>query len=178
MVWGAISYWGKSDIYIFDAKVRKHQKMKKNGKGMTLGQLVRETETAEVYKRVLSGHYVPFMHKLFHDYHTSGHMLTPHHYQLQHDNARPHDSLQKSGVMERLGVWFLPGWPPSSPDFNPIERVWAWMRREIQKQFPKNEKELVEAIKKAWVALPETICRDVVDGIYLAMAECIRNNGD
>ena len=64
MVWVAIAYFGYV-FYIFDRMVRVGQRPKKRGKGMTKGILVSETETAEVYQRVVKEIYVPSIERLF-----------------------------------------------------------------------------------------------------------------
>ena len=41
-------------------------------------------------------------------------------------------------------------WPPSSPDLNPIEKVWRWMKEELKKLLyvPKNKEDICKELQK------------------------------
>ena len=43
-------------------------------------------------------------------------------------------------------------WPPSSPDLNPIEKVWQWMKEELKKLpfVPKNQEVMCRELQKLW----------------------------
>jgi len=43
-------------------------------------------------------------------------------------------------------------WPPSSPDLNPIEKVWRWMKNEINKldTVPLTIEDLKEVLQELW----------------------------
>ena len=43
-------------------------------------------------------------------------------------------------------------WPPSSPDLNPIEKVWRWMKEELKKlgYVPKSIADLQVELQKLW----------------------------
>jgi len=43
-------------------------------------------------------------------------------------------------------------WPPSSPDLNPIEKVWRWMKEELKKlsYVPKSIEDLKRELQKLW----------------------------
>jgi hypothetical protein len=40
-------------------------------------------------------------------------------------------------------------WPPSSPDLNPIEKVWRWMKEELKKlpYVPKNREDMCKELQ-------------------------------
>lgn len=44
--------------------------------------------------------------------------------------------------------------PPYSPDLNPIENLWAHLKRDVELDFPRDAAALTESIKKRWVELP------------------------
>ena len=43
-------------------------------------------------------------------------------------------------------------WPPSSPDLNPIEKVWRWMKEELKKlpYVSKNREDMCKELQKLW----------------------------
>ena len=40
-------------------------------------------------------------------------------------------TCQKACVAQKLKLWFV---PPRSPDLNPVERFWAWLRKELRRR--------------------------------------------
>ena len=44
--------------------------------------------------------------------------------------------------------------PPYSPDLNPIEKVWAWMKKKIGGTIYKNIPDLIDAVEDAWDDIP------------------------
>ena len=50
---------------------------------------------------------------------------------FMHDNARPHIPMKVYCTLRDYGIKLLDPCPAHSPDFNPIEHVWSWMRQYI-----------------------------------------------
>lgn len=69
--------------------------------------------------------------------------------------------------------------PAESPDFNPIETVWALMKSHIRKVAkPKNKEQLIEAIKNFWYnQLTKETCNDVIDHLLTVLPIVIERNG-
>ena len=86
-------------------------------------------------------------------------------YRFQHDNAAPHTATHTSQWLMEYGVNMLDDWPPYSPDLNPIERVWAWMARYVNKMRPTNRAELVHAILEAWDEIPQRVIQAFITGM-------------
>lgn len=59
-------------------------------------------------------------------------------------------------------------WPPFSPNFNPIEAVWNWMKNWIQDRYDDGltaSGDIYQAVQSAWDAVPEQFLRDLVDSM-------------
>ena len=52
---------------------------------------------------------------------------------LMEDNAPAHKSFYTNSEREKQGIKKL-DWPSNSPDFNPIEHIWALMKKRILKR--------------------------------------------
>jgi len=65
-------------------------------------------------------------------------------------------------------------WPPYSPDLNPIENLWALLKKEAYKVYPdldslkgkgdEAETQLFQNLQKAWVNI-----REVIEGLISSM---------
>jgi transposase len=42
-------------------------------------------------------------------------------------------------------------WPGNSPDLNPIENIWAWMKHQLMVVHPTNLQELQQETTRLWV---------------------------
>ena len=63
------------------------------------------------------------------------------------DNLRVHHNKEFKEKLEKIelsGEWL----PPYSPDLNPIEEVFGWIKRALRYKIIKNEKELQSEVKK------------------------------
>ena len=102
--------------------------------------------------------------------------LNPHLFLMQ-DNAPGHAGKVAQEELFERGIRII-FWPPYSPDLNPIETVWNWMKDWIEAMygFDKvfNYDELRKVVKEAWEAVPreklmellESMpqrCQDVID---------------
>lgn len=59
-------------------------------------------------------------------------------------------------------------WSPFSPDLNPIETVWNWIKEWIWNHHPKDSMkydELRKALKEAWDAVPEDWLIELIRGM-------------
>ena len=70
---------------------------------------------------------------------------------LQQDNDPKHASHRIAYFFEQHGINWWPT-PPESPDLNPIENVWGFLKCFLPTTFkPKNLEELKDGIKQFWV---------------------------
>jgi len=68
------------------------------------------------------------------------------------DGAKVHLGFAKA-VRKALNIrGFSQWWPPSSPDLNPIEKVWRWIKARITQmdKFPTTLDELKQVVQDLW----------------------------
>jgi transposase len=69
------------------------------------------------------------------------------------DNARIHHGPQLKEMVERAGHALL-YLPPYSPDYNPIELVWSWLKNTVRILAPRDDPDRKQAIDDAHKILP------------------------
>jgi transposase len=67
------------------------------------------------------------------------------------DNAPPHSAHMTQDFLKTKKVQTLP-WPPQSPDFNPIENLWAILKRRLYSEpgYPTSKAELIDKVFEKW----------------------------
>lgn len=72
----------------------------------------------------------------------------------------------------------LAGWPPNSPDLNPIENFWSWVDAKVSalgcKTFLEFKKQLFLTISQA----PKQLVADLVDSVHTRLALVRKLEGD
>lgn len=101
------------------------------------------------------------------------------------DNAPVHTARVVKSLLADLHINVMP-WPPFSPDLNPIENLWAILKREIYKLHPElehaNKSEdtrhlLIEAAKEAWYAVDQEIRTNLSDTMPHRVDAVIKADG-
>jgi DDE superfamily endonuclease len=72
-------------------------------------------------------------------------------------------------------------WPSYSPDLNPIETVWNWMKDWIQDHYDdelRGYDELRTAILAAWEAVPTAYLTELLEGMPARCQAVIDANGE
>jgi DDE superfamily endonuclease len=94
------------------------------------------------------------------------------------DNAPSHASADTVKELEERGIKLIK-WPPYSPDLNPIESVWDWMKDYIQNHFPEKMSydALRKAVKEAWDAVPNDYLMELLDSMPDRCKAVIKANG-
>jgi hypothetical protein len=110
------------------------------------------------------------------------HNLLPHYphrtanrlYYFAHDNAPPHVAQSTLNFLHEQHVPLLLDWPPNTPELNPVDKAWGWIKHVVQQQRPASQAQLQDSIQQAWDALPQstiqkwilhckTVCRQLID---------------
>jgi hypothetical protein len=95
---------------------------------------------------------------------------------LCQDGAKCHTSNHTKKYLERKGIHAV-DWPARSPDLNPAEKVFAWLKREIQRDAPWGEEQLRAVIKTKFEELPQQKIDNWCGGFVKALQECQRCGG-
>lgn len=85
---------------------------------------------------------------------------------FQQDNASSHTAKKVMDYLRRLEMTVLP-WPPQSPDLNPIEHVWAYVKRQLSlyETAPETLEDLWERVQAIWTNIPI----DFLERLYESM---------
>lgn len=97
--------------------------------------------------------------------------------ELMWDNDGRHHQKVWKDYAARRRLRPLDPWPSNSPDLSPIENLWRWMKDRVESSCARNEAELREAIRKAWLDFPIENTITLMDSMPKRLAECLRLNG-
>ena len=97
---------------------------------------------------------------------------------FQHDNAPSHTGQIPTKWLEDHGFQVL-DWPPYSPDLNPIENLWAILKRQLgeYEHPPRGMIELWERVEAEWAAINVEICQNLIESMPRRVQEVIKNKG-
>ena len=79
-----------------------------------------------------------------------------HEWMLMQDGAPCHNAHTTLEYLKKY-VKIVPGWPPNSPDLNPIEIIWAIIKRKLKKETINPEENLIPILQDIWKIIDEEI---------------------
>lgn len=131
-VWGAIHFYGKSQLVFMDVNLNQFG-----------------------YMDIIRNNLLPFARATY-----------QHNFVLVQDNATPHSAHRTQRLLATEQVEVM-GWPPMSPDMNPIEHVWDYIGRQIQLSDapPTTLPQLRQAIQQAWDGMPQGVLENLIDSM-------------
>jgi transposase len=71
----------------------------------------------------------------------------------------------------------MDNYPAVSPDLNPVESVWSWMNRYVQRNHPNSQQRLEQLVEQAWNTIPQAVIRGYINNIPNICNQRIANNG-
>jgi transposase len=92
------------------------------------------------------------------------------------DNASYHKSHRSLAWFHNNGV-SLVELPPHSPDLNPIENLWADLKRRVESHHPRDIRELKEIVTWEWSNTSQSTCSNLVDSMNDRMLSVIAAEG-
>ena len=97
---------------------------------------------------------------------------------FQHDNDPKHTSRKAQKWLEDHHVRILK-WPAQSPDLNPIEHLWNYLKRKLAEynEPPQGMIELWERVEAEWEKIPQNICTELIDTMPKRIKAVIKAKG-
>ena len=96
------------------------------------------------------------------------------------DGAPGHASQNTIHELAERGIYPI-SWPAFSPDLNPIEMVWNWMKDWIQERYPEDHQlsydALREVVRAAWEAVPESFLSGLIESMQARCQAVIEAEG-
>jgi hypothetical protein len=75
-------------------------------------------------------------------------------------------------------VTIIEEWPAGSADLNPIENLWAIMKRRAEQLQPMTREDLIQILVDVWESLETDVINALVDSVATGMNLVIENAGD
>ena len=85
---------------------------------------------------------------------------------FQQDNDPKHIAKITTEYLKEKGFTIL-FWPPNSPDLNPIEHLWAHLKRQLAKypRSPTSIKDFWERVQQTWNNIDTKVCQDLISSM-------------
>lgn len=149
MVWAGISMEGRTELVFVPGGGR--------GGGLTAARYITE---------ILEEHVVPYA-----GFYDEG-------FVLMQDNAPCHTARITRAYLAEVGIPTM-DWPALSPDLNPIEHVWDYLKRQVRKRepAPSNVTELKAALQEVWDVIPQELHKKLIRSMKNRLDAVIRARG-
>jgi len=98
-------------------------------------------------------------------------------WRFQHDNDPKHTSRVCQTFLNENFPEVL-DWPSNSPDLNPIENLWAIVKRSVEMRMPQNLSELEQYMIEEWDKIPNNVLINLVTSMRRRCEMIIESNGE
>jgi transposase len=181
-----INYTNQSIWYLDKNEVKEAQKeyFQKNQKVMISGiftwrgksriKMWRITNLdASLDERVNSALYKSFLEEFQHDVRS----LYPHKIELVLDNAKPHLKYARAFLTGQSPILSGNYQPAVSPDIQPSELIWAWMKKKVYSKSFSNFENFIQVIRDIWEEMPLELVRRCIDHCRRRCQAVVDENG-
>lgn len=93
------------------------------------------------------------------------------------DGAPCHRAKDVTGWPRDCEVDFFSDWPANSPDLNPIENLWALMKKKLRRCDTSTIPRLEEAVRNIWLEMEPNCLQSLADSVPRCLQECLRRRG-
>ena len=93
-----------------------------------------------------------------------------------HDNYSKHTSKTTTALLKRLRVKMM-DWPSMSPDMNPIEHLWGFLKRKAEVRKVSTIRQLYDIVMEEWKSIPVTTCEALVNSMPRRVKAVLDNDG-
>jgi transposase len=95
------------------------------------------------------------------------------------DNAAAHLSKHTRRILSLLDISRI-AWPPQSPDLNPIEHCWDYIRAQIKKRkhCPTTDDEVIQAWEEEWAKIPQEKINGWIDALENQLRKVLACDGN
>jgi transposase len=129
-----------------------------------------ENMTSKRYHYVLQRYFIPFYNRMRAKY---GDEVV-----MQEDNAPWHITKIITRYLANKGIYRMP-WPPQSPDLNPIENLWKYVKDIIDKckHRCRNAADMRYVLQEVWPQIEPEFLLKLCDSVPKRIDACLKNKG-
>lgn len=94
------------------------------------------------------------------------------------DGAPCHTARSVVEWFDDCQVPFFKDWPGNSPDINPIENLWALLKRRLRDLDTSSVPKLTAALHQLWGSLCQQHLQNLADSVPRRLSECLKRKGN
>lgn len=97
-------------------------------------------------------------------------------WQFQQDGAKPHTANLVMDLLDDYDIEVL-DWPARSPDLNPMENIWSFLKSQVYKRNPKTVDDLEDFIFQEWDNLDDQMVGAIAASFNRRLEQVIEREG-